>query len=294
MDQSGSAALNADQIAYWNGRGGEHWTRRLELNDAILNPIATAVLDRACVEPGERVADIGCGCGGSTLELAARAGSMGRVLGIDVSVPMLERARERANAMSGASQTRALAKMEFVCADATVQAFERGQTDLLFSRFGVMFFDDPVRAFTNMKTALRPGGRLVFVCWRAPALNSWLMMPFETVRGLVPPQPKTKPDDPGPFAFASQERVTRILSEAGFTQVALEPLDFTLDLATGRGLDAAVETAMEMGPTGRALADQPPEVLAAVAAKLRDTFAPLQTGPSVMLGAAVWIVVAQA
>ena len=293
MNEASEHQANAEQIAYWNGRGGAHWTRRQEINDAILVSISNAVLERAAVVAGERIIDAGCGCGDTSIALAARAGPAGHVLGVDVSVPMLARARKRAAVAHAQSRPPVHAPLDFVCADAAVHPFE-ANVDLLFSRFGVMFFDDPVRAFANMKPALRPGGRLVFVCWRAPALNPWLLMSFQAVRGMLPPQPETKPDAPGPFAFARQERIRHILADAGFESIALEPADFSLDLANGLGLDAAVETAMEMGPTGRALDGQPGDVMTAVAVKLRETFAPYQSGPTVKLGAAVWIVTARA
>ena len=143
---------NADQAAYWNGAAGQRWMDRQETQDVLLAPISALLLDRTRPGAGERVLDIGCGCGATTIELARRVGATGHVLGVDISAPMLGRARERAPADL---------PLEFVLADATVHSFEPGRSDLLFSRFGVMFFADPAVSFANMRKALRKGGRLL-------------------------------------------------------------------------------------------------------------------------------------
>ena len=209
-------ALNADQIAYWNGVGGRRWTDRQERQDVILAPVSELLFARTAVEPGERVIDIGCGCGSTTIELARRVGPTGHVVGVDVSVPMLARARDRA--LPGMP-------IEFVEADATVYRFPRGLADLLCSRFGVMFFADPASSFANLRGALRSGGRLVFACWREPQANPWMALPLREVYKHVPDLPQSGPEDPGPFAFAQADRVRRILDQAGFSAIALVPVD---------------------------------------------------------------------
>jgi SAM-dependent methyltransferase len=276
-------ALNADQIAYWNGAGGRKWTDRQERQDVILAPVSELLFARAKVEPGERVIDIGCGCGSTTIELARRVGPKGSVVGVDVSVPMLARARERV--LPGAP-------IEFVEADATVYRFPPARTDLLCSRFGVMFFAEPKLSFANMRTALRSGGRLVFACWRAPEENPWLALPLKEVYKHVPPLPESGPEDPGPFSFTNTDRVHRILNQAGFSAIAFEPVDLFIDLATGRGLDAAVATALEVGPASRALDGQSPESRDNAAESIRAALAPFQQGQAVPLAAAIWIVTA--
>ena len=153
--------------------------------------------------------------------------------------------------------------VDFVLADATVYPFEPASFDLLASRFGVMFFADPALSFANMRKALRPSGRLAFACWREPRENPWMMAPLQAVYKHVPKLPQQGPEDPGPFAFASEARVHRILGEAGFTGIAMEPCPLSLDVAIGRGLDAAVQGALEIGPASRALEGQPAELRAA-------------------------------
>jgi SAM-dependent methyltransferase len=180
--------------------------------------------------------------------------------------------------------------VDFVLADATVYPFVSGNFDLVVSRFGVMFFAEPAISFANMRKALRPSGRLTFACWREPRDNPWLMAPLQAVYKHVPKLPQLGPEDPGPFSFASEQRVIRILSEAGFSGIEMEPCNLSLDVAVGRGLDAAVETALEIGPASRALEGQPPEVRAAAANSIREALAPFASGKAVPLAASIWIV----
>lgn len=274
---------NADQIAYWNGPGGQHWTDRQQLQDIVLAPVSEILIDRARVQTGEAVIDVGCGCGSTSFDLAKRVGAGGHVTGVDISEPMLNRAREL---------TPRGAPVEFVLADATVYPFAPATTDLLFSRFGVMFFAQPSVSFANMRKALRPGGRLTFACWRTPRDNPWMMLGLQEAYKHVPKLPEMKPEDPGPFAFASEERVHRILDEAGFTNVAMERVDLPLDIATGRGLEAAIESVLAIGPTSRALDGQPPEKITAATESIRSMLRSHLKGSSVPLGGSIWIVTA--
>jgi SAM-dependent methyltransferase len=272
---------NETEIAYWNGAGGRNWVHRQEGQDTILAPILRAAIERAAVRPGERVVDVGCGTGASSIELGERVGLSGHVLGVDVSEPMLARAAERLPRD---------VPVEFVQADATTYRFKPATFDLLFSRFGVMFFADPARAFTNLRTALRPGGRLTFACWRKPDENPWLMVPLRSAYEHVPPLPRPGPEDPGPFSFAIEQRVRRILGEAGFQAVDLEPCDLEVDIACGRGIEEAVKTAVGIGPTSRAIEGQPPKVCAAVTESVNRALLPYQRAQHVPLAAAIWLV----
>ena len=145
-----------------------------------------------------------------------------------------------------------------------------------------------------MRRALRPSGRLAFACWREPRENPWMMAPLQAVYKHVPKLPPQGPEDPGPFAFASEARVHRILGEAGFSGIAMEPCNLALDVAIGRGLDAAVEAVLEIGPANRALEGQPPEVREAAKNSIREALAPFVSGQTVRLGGSIWIVTAQA
>jgi SAM-dependent methyltransferase len=285
METSTGHDQNADQIAYWNGPGGQHWTDRQQTQDMLLAPVSDVLIDRAKATVGERIVDVGCGCGATSIAFAERVGPAGHVFGIDVSAPMLARARQTAPAG---------VPVDFVLGDATVFPFDPESCDLMISRFGVMFFAQPAVSFANMRRALRPSGRLAFVCWREPRDNPWLMMPLQAVYKHVPKLPQVGPEDPGPFSFASEQRVISILGEAGFSGTEMERCDLSLDVAVGRGLDAAVETAIEIGPASRALEGQPPDLRAAAANSIRDALAPLANGNAVPLAASIWIVTASA
>ena len=277
--------LNADQIAYWNGPGGQHWTDRQQTQDVLLAPISDILIDRARAKPGERIIDVGCGCGATTIALAQKAGPTGHVFGVDISAPMLARARQVAPAGL---------PVDFVLADATVYPFDPASSDLLVSRFGVMFFAEPALSFANMRKALRPSGRLTFACWREPRDNPWMMAPLQAAYKHVPKLPQLGPEDPGPFSFAAEQRVHRILGAAGFSGVAMEPCNLSLDVAVGRGLDAAVESALEIGPASRALEGQPSDLRAAATRSIREALAPFARGNTVPLAASIWIVTASA
>jgi SAM-dependent methyltransferase len=285
MDTPTGHEQNADQIAYWNGPGGQRWADRQQAQDILLKPIADALIDRAKPKAGERIIDVGCGSGATSIAFAQKVGSSGHVFGIDVSGPMLARAR--------ASAPKEL-PVEFMLADATVHPFDPASFDLLASRFGVMFFAEPSRSFANLRKALRPSGRLAFACWREPRENPFFMAPLQAVYKHVPKLPQQGPEDPGPFSFASEARVHRILGEAGFTGIAMEPHDLALDVANGRGLDAAVQGALEIGPASRALEGQPPELRAAATNSIREALATFAKGETVPLPASIWIVTARA
>jgi SAM-dependent methyltransferase len=285
MDTPTGHEQNADQIAYWNGPGGLRWADRQQAQDILLKPIANVLIDRAKPKAGERIIDVGCGSGATSVAFAQKVGSSGHVFGVDVSGPMLARAR--------ASAPKDL-PVEFMLADATVHPFDPESFDLLASRFGVMFFAEPSRSFANLRKALRPSGRLAFACWREPRENPFFMAPLQAVYKHVPKLPQQGPEDPGPFSFASEARVHRILGEAGFIGIAMEPHNLALDVANGRGLDAAVQGALEIGPASRALEGQPADVRAAATNSIREALAAFAKGETVPLPASIWLVTARA
>jgi SAM-dependent methyltransferase len=276
-------ADNAAQAEYWNVNAGQKWTDHQEHQDQVLRPVSDRLIAAAQAKPGERVIDVGCGCGATTIDFAERVGPDGAVLGLDVSAPMLTRARERA--------PRDL-PITLELADATVRDLTRHGADLVVSRFGVMFFADPATSFANLRKGLKPRGRLVFACWREAKQNPFFILPLREAGKHAPPLPETNPEDPGPFAFASEARVRRILSEAGFVDIHLEPHDLELDIAVGRGLETAIRAALTIGPTSRMLDGQSEAVRAAATAEIRKALAAHVRGESVPLGAAIWIVTA--
>ncbi|WP_437669115.1 class I SAM-dependent methyltransferase [Sorangium sp. So ce131] len=280
-----AAGPNADQIRYWNEVAGPKWVVLHDIISAQIRPLGLLAMDRAGLAPGERVLDIGCGIGETTLEIGRRVGPDGSAVGVDISAPMLGSAREAARAAGAANVT-------FLNADAQTAALP-GPFDVLYSRFGVMFFAEPQAAFANLRAALREGGRLAFVCWRSLQENPWLRVPATAAAKHIPlPQPD--PHAPGPFAFADAARVRDLLSRAGFVRVHHEPVDRELSVAGGRSLDETVEFLLQMGPTASALREAQPEpaLLDRVRAEVREAIAPHQGPEGVRMAGAVWVVTA--
>jgi len=284
MSEAAIHADNSAQAEYWNGAAGQRWRDRQDHQDELLKPVSDRLIIAAEPKPGEKVIDVGCGCGATTIDFARRVAPGGQVLGLDISEPMLARARERTPPNPPA---------RFVAADATVHDMAPGSADLVVSRFGVMFFADPALSFANLRRGLRPDGRLVFACWREARQNPWMIVPLREAAKHAPPLPEMGPEDPGPFAFADEARVRRILNKAGYADIVVTPHDLDLDIAIGRGLDAAVEGALAIGPTSRMLDGQSEAVRAAAAADIRAALAARMVGDSVPLGAAIWIVTAR-
>lgn len=282
---STSNSPNADEIAFWNGRSGEKWVQYQEMQDRMLRPHGLRAIDAAALSPGERVLDIGCGCGDTALHIARVVGEGGDVVGLDVSDVMLAHARRRAAEEQAPG-------IGFQVADAEVHGFAGNSADVIFSRFGVMFFNDPVAAFTNMRTALTADGRLAFVCWQKLSENPWVNIPFEAAARHIDMPAPAKENAPGPFAFSDPRRVERILTDSGFDGVEIAP--FSPDLLVGRTLDEAVKYLMQMTPIAGALAEAGPEMRAVVSDELHPVLAPHIGPDGVFLGSATWIVTARA
>jgi len=281
MTQIAASGPNAEQIEYWNSERAQKWVDLQERMDALIEGFGACALDRAELAAGERVIDVGCGCGATTLAIAGRVGPRGRVLGVDVSAAMLARARERARSTG-------LANVEFADGDAQTHAFDAGAWDCVFSRFGVMFFADPARAFANLRRALRRGGRASFACWRALPENQWVTVPFAALAKVVAPPPPPPPGAPGPFSFGDPERVRGILAEAGFAEIELAPHDGPLTL--GSDLDDAVEFALSAGPASRLLEGASAADRARARAVVREALAPHARGGPIALTGAIWLV----
>jgi SAM-dependent methyltransferase len=241
---------NAAQQDFWNAPGGSAWTRWQERMDLQLAPLGLAAIEVVAPLPGEQVLDVGCGCGDTTMQVAALVGPSGKATGVDISSPMLARARERAS-QSGATNT------EFVEADAQVVTAGDlgGPFDAAVSRFGVMFFADPVAAFRNIASLVRPGGRLGFVCWQSPDRNSWMLNLAREVATLFPAQPPLDPDAPGPFAFADPVRTEDIVRSGGWEDVAVTPCVRTMQMFGTDDFDVAVDGSLAIGGAARLLVD---------------------------------------
>jgi SAM-dependent methyltransferase len=270
---------NAAQVEYWNAVAGRTWVAFQQQLDRQIEPLGAEAMRALAPAKGERILDIGCGCGQTTIELAARVGVSGAVVGVDISEPMLEIARARAIAPAAATP-------KFRQVDAQTEDLGLGGFDAVFSRFGVMFFADPTAAFVNIRRSLKPGGRISFVCWRPFQENLWMRAPMEAATPFLPPSPPVDPTAPGPFAFADASRLRKIMEGAGFSAVAIDPFDAQIG---GSDIDQTVALTFRVGPLGAAVREHP-DCADVIAKAVREAVAPFATPNGVLMPAAVWIV----
>lgn len=273
-------APNAAQIDYWNTRAGPIWAELQGPLDRQLAPLGYAAMAALAPRAGELLLDVGCGSGDTTLELARLVAPGGQVTGVDISRPLLEVARGRGDAPG----------VRFLEADAQAHPFQPASFDGVFSRFGVMFFSDPVAAFANLRRALKPGGRLAFVCWRRPDENPIMTLPMQAALAHLPAPAPPEPGAPGPFAFADPARLQGILDAAGFGAIAILPHDEQIG---GGDLEASVGLSLKVGPLGAMLREHPGKA-ETVVASVRAALAPHVGPQGLRLDSATWIVTARA
>jgi SAM-dependent methyltransferase len=278
-----SGTSNPSQTEVWNGEIGQRWADNQARTDTVLREIGDLLLGFAGVRSGENVLDVGCGAGATTLASAPIA-APGRVVGVDISEPLLAIARKRV-AEAG------LSNIELVLADAASHSFSPERFDRVISRLGVMFFADPVAAFANIRTAMRPGAQLAFVCFRALAECPWFALPWQAARAQLPDLPVGDPDAPGPFAFGRAERVHGILEGAGFTDIAVDAAEVTM---RGGELGETTEFLLKFGPLARALTEASEDRRLAAAEAARAALAPHVGADGVSLPAGMWRVGATA
>lgn len=246
MPQIAETSSNAAQIEYWNTTAGETWAQFQEALDRQVEPLGLAAMDVLCPGEGEHIIDIGCGCGQTSLALAARVRPTGSVVGVDISEPMLDVALRRPRSAD--------LQVAFRKLDAQTGDLGHGLFDAAFSRFGVMFFSDPVAAFANIRASLKPDARLAFVCWRPLNENPWMQAPLQAALPLLPPVAPPDPTAPGPFAFADPSRVRSILADSGYGSMTINPFDADIG---GGDLEQTLKLALAVGPLGRALREHP-------------------------------------
>lgn len=274
---------NEQQRAYWNRDEARHWVDHQRRYDEMLEPFGAALLDAASIGPSERVLDVGCG-NGATTRAAARTAAHGSALGIDLSEAMLERARELAHEQG-------VKNVAFEASDAQTRAFDP-EFDCAISRFGVMFFDNPVAAFANIRSGLRDGGRVAFVVWQAMLANEWMVVPGAAMLAYVE-LPTSEPGAPGPYALADADRVRAIFDDAGFTDLSIDPFESPM-LVGGRGtLDEAVAFMRNTGMAHAMLDDKLPEIQQQAIAAVREAMEPHTTDDGVQLRGAAWLVTAR-
>jgi ubiquinone/menaquinone biosynthesis C-methylase UbiE len=280
MDTTTQTA-NADQIALWNGCAGRGWVEAQDSLDRLFERFEQQIVEAVEARAARNVLDVGCGSGSTTLAIARQVGAGGTV-GVDISEPMIALARERAELER--------VPPRFLCADAQTYGFEPASFDLVVSRFGVMFFDDSVRAFANLRRATRPGGGLHAIAWRSPAENPFMTAAERAAAPFLPQLPGRKPDEPGQFAFADRERVHGILRNAGWTDIDIRPLDVECVLPTSE-----LETYLtRLGPLARVLQQLDEATRAQVLGAVRKAFEPYVHGSEVRFTAACWTIRARA
>lgn len=277
---------SADQITYWNNEGGARWTAAAARLAIIFEPLTRVLMRLASPKAGEWVLDVGCGTGSTVIELARCVGPQGRVVGLDVSRIILDVAKE---ALAAAT----IANAELILADAATHDFGAGKFDLLFSQFGVMFFSDPLAAFSSLRRALKKDGRVAFACWREMQANPWFWVPLEAVRPFAPPPEPVPPGAPGPLAFADPQRVKRILSEAGFREICMLRHDAELPVGDSSGLDAAANYMANIGPAGRLLADVDPKSKARAVTAIKTALESYTSSDGIRLAGSIWLVSAR-
>jgi len=278
---------NREQAAHWNSAAGAgHWITNQARHDRMLEPFKTIILDAAAITSGERVLDVGCGCGATT-RAAAHQAAPAQVAGIDLSAAMLARA-------SADARSSGLLNASFIEGDAQIHSFEPASFDVVISRFGLMFFDDPVAAFTNLRRATQHGGRIVFVCWQPMAANPWLLVPGAALADHVPLPEPGSPDAPGMFALADPSRVRDLLTAAGWREINVTPAHTSILVGGGGTVDDAVAFLRGGSMARSLLANADPLTEQRALASVRSALLPYADSDGVHLGAAVWIVHARA
>ncbi|MGV2291767.1 methyltransferase domain-containing protein [Trinickia sp. YCB016] len=271
-----------DQAKHWNGPAGVAWVETQAVLDALFKPFEAMLVEEASARPGSRVLDVGCGTGSTTLAVARRLGAAGRCVGIDISEPMIALARARAE-REGSSAS-------FICADAQDHGFEAASFDLIVSRFGVMFFADPVRAFANLRRAASDAAELRLIAWRSAADNPFMTTAERAAAPLLPNLPARRPNAPGQFAFADPQRVDAILRESGWADVEIRPIDVDCTMPEA-GL---IDYLSRLGPVGLMLREVDEATRKQVVETVRTAFEPYVHGDVVRFTAACWMVEARA
>ncbi len=281
MSHLEATGANAPQIEYWNGPAGDRWAKLADSQDIMLEALGSAAIDACDIRSGHTVLDIGCGSGTTTIETARMVGPEGRVVGIDISTPMLEIGRARLQSLETLSVT-------FDNKDAAIHPFEKNSFDRVLSRFGVMFFVEPIAAFANIRSGMKSGGRMAFVCWQALENNPWLEIPFKIALQYVPAPPPPDPEAPGPMAFSDPDRIRRILSGAGFAEIDTASLETTLPV--GSDVRTTAQRLAQLGSAARLPSDASEDIKSKVEEDLSKRLAEFQTEQGVLMDSATWIV----
>ena len=276
---------NIKQRQFWSGAGGDVWVNKQREMDIMLNPLGDRVIERLDLKSDSKIIDIGCGCGATTLEIAKKI-TQGEILGVDISEPMLDKATETAKEMS-------LSNISFEVKDVQVDVMPQNYFDIAFSRFGVMFFEDPFEAFKNIHSSLKEDGLLSFVCWQNASLNPWQSLSIQVIKEFLD-LPAPAPKSPGPFAFEDKTYLEDILRESGFK--GLEILDNQEDIImfSGKSIREACEDYLTINPVvTEMLKNSKPELTEEILEALVIKFSNFHQNDGLLFPSATWIVTAK-
>jgi SAM-dependent methyltransferase len=276
MDRANDAA--DEQAARWNGVAGRAWVEAQEVLDRMYEPLEKRLVEAVAAASARRVLDVGCGAGGTTLAVARLLGTTGQCVGIDISEPMIATARARAEREGSPAR--------FIRANAQDHAFEPGSFDMIVSRFGVMFFDDFVGAFANLRRAAQDGGQLWFIAWRSASENPFMTTAERAAAPILPNIPPRRPDGPGQFALADEGRLRHTLGESGWAEIDVRPLDVSCTFPEKE----LIRYLTRLGPLGLILHEADDKTRARVVETVRPAFDPYVHGAEVRFTAACWTV----
>ena len=278
--------VNKNQKDFWSGKGGDIWVERQNAMDTMLSPLGEAALNKLNFNEEENVLDIGCGCGHTTLNIAKRIGPSGNVTGLDISEPMLKRAKESAVEMS-------ITNTSFKCVDVQIEDLGDQIYSAAFSRFGVMFFEDSIAAFKNINKSLISGGYLSFVCWQSPAVNPWQSLFIQEVKKFLD-LPSPPPRSPGPFAFMESEYVSSILEESKFQDITIEGHEAEVNMFSGRSLSDSVKDYISINPVvTQMLKESSENQIAEIINSGIKAFSPYYSEKGLIFPSATWLVTAR-
>ena len=273
---------NTKQKDFWSGKGGDYWVEKQSEMDIMLNPLGEKALAKLDLKSNSKVLDIGCGCGATTLQIAQKV-LEGTVTGLDISVPMLDKAKSEA-------KIQGITNVDFKVVDVQVEQLAYEEYDSVYSRFGVMFFDDPFEAFKNIFSSVRTGGELSFVCWQDPSLNPWQSLSIQVIRGYLD-MPSPPPRSPGPFAFHEKDYVQEILEQSGFSNISFDDNQEDITMFAGKSLEEASEDYLAINPVvTEMLKDSPDDLKAEIVESLKEAFSEFHKGDGLVFPSATWVV----
>ena len=276
--------INSKQKEFWSGSGGYVWVDKQSEMDIMLNPLGTRAISKLDLSGVTKIIDIGCGCGATTLEIAQQLES-GEIIGVDISEPMLDKATQNASDQS-------LSNASFQVLDVQVDDMP-SDYEIAFSRFGVMFFEDPYQAFSNINNSLKENGLLCFVCWQNPSLNPWQSLSIQVIKEFLDlPSPPAK--SPGPFAFEDKNYIKDILDQSNFKDIEIDDNQEDIVMFSGKSIEEACEDYLTINPVvTEMLKNSKEELKDEILQALILKFSEFHNGDGLLFPSATWIVTAR-